>query len=214
MTLLSTLLSLFPTLVMAMAGASFIWMCVSPGILSIGALVLSLYGVPLMVYRLHAKFYPVQEGISYLRGTDYSPWWGSHQIQIIYIAVPILETLLRLIPGAFSLWLRLWGAQIGRDVYWTPRLELADRGLIQVGDRTVIGNGVSLYSHAIKPKKGNLLLYVKPIIIGRDAFVGGGCRLAPGVTVPDGACVPTLTDLFPNRTADDIVEQEDLSCAG
>ena len=199
MTPLSTLLSFFPALVMLMAAASFLWICIAPGFANVAALVVCLYGLPLLVYHIHRYFYPIEEGISYLIGEKYSPWWGSHQIQVIYIAFPALETLLRLIPGAFSAWLRLWGAQVGRDVYWSPGLAIADRGLIEIGDRSIIGYGVQISSHVIKPKKENLVLYVKKVKIGSNVFLGSASRMGPGVVIEDGAFVPVTTDLFPNK---------------
>ncbi|MEH2148440.1 MAG: acyl transferase [Nostoc sp.] len=160
---------------------------------------LSIYGLPVLVYRLHEWVYPVREGISYLQGKEYSPWWGSHQIQVIYIAIPALEAVLRLIPGVFSCWLRLWGAKVGRDVYWTTRLEIADRSLLEIGDRVVVGHGVGIYSHIIKPRKQNLMLYVKKVKIGSNVFVGAGFNLAAGVVVGDGSYLPAATKLYPNQ---------------
>ncbi|GAX43551.1 hypothetical protein NIES4075_45660 [Tolypothrix sp. NIES-4075] len=199
MTPLSTIFSFFPALVILLTAASLLWICFYPGILSIMALLISLYVFPLLVYRIHEYFYPLKEGISYLAGKNYSPWWGSHQIQVIYIAFPALETLLRLIPGAFSLWLRLWGSKVGKNVYWTPQLEISDRALIEIGDNVVFGNGVGIYSHIIKPKKQDLLLYVKKVKIGNNVFLGAWNHIAPGVTIIDGTYVPVFTHVYPNK---------------
>jgi hypothetical protein len=198
MTFLSLVLSFFPALVMGMTAISFLWICIYPGFLPVFALLFSLYGFPLLAYRIHHYFYPVQEGIFYLKGPGYSPWWGSHQIQVIYITFPAIESVLRLIPGVFSLWLRLWGAQIGRGIYWMPTLELADRGLLDVGDRSIVGHRVGIYGHVIKPKHNNLMLYIKAVKIGSDVFVGSGTHLGPGVTVADGVYLPIATHLYPN----------------
>ena len=199
MTLISKILSFFPTFILLLIGAAIIYLAYSPNIFSILAVLLSIYGLPVLVYRLHEWVYPVREGISYLQGKEYSPWWGSHQIQVIYIAIPVLEAVLRLIPGLFSCWLRLWGAKVGRDVYWTTRLEIADRSLLEIGDRVVIGHGVGIYSHIIKPRKQNLMLYVKKVKIGSNVFVGAGSNLAPGVVVADGSYLPAATKLYPNQ---------------
>ncbi|MEC4819445.1 MAG: acyl transferase, partial [Scytonema sp. PMC 1069.18] len=141
----------------------------------------------------------LKEGISYLCGQDYSPWWGSHQIQVIYITFPAIEAILRLIPGAFSLWLRLWGSQVGKGIYWTPHLEIADRGLLEIGDGVVFGHSIGLYSHIIKPKKQDLMLYVKKVKIGSNVFIGAGSHLGPGVLVEDEIFVPVNSYLFPNK---------------
>lgn len=199
MTPLSTIFSFFPALVILLTAASILWICFYPGLLSIMALLISLYVFPLFVYRIHEYFYPLKEGISYLGGKNYSPWWGSHQIQVIYIAFPALETLLRLIPGAFSLWLRLWGSKVGKNVYWTPQLEISDRSLIEIGDNVVFGNGVGIYSHIIKPKKQDLLLYIKKVKIGNNVFLGAWNHIAPGVSIADGTYVPVFTHVYPNK---------------
>ncbi len=203
MTLLSRLLSLFPTVAITLTGLSLLRLCLANSVLEIilwlSLLLFSLYGFPLFVYRLHNRFYPVIKGISYLQGDDYSPWWGAHQIQLVYIAFPMLETILRLIPGAFSAWLRLWGAKVGQQVYWAPGLEIADRGLLEVGDHAIIGHQVGLYAHVIKPKRQDLMLYINPIKIGAGAFIGSASRLGPGVVIAAGDWVPVTSDLFPNQ---------------
>ncbi|MEH2093145.1 acyltransferase [Nostoc sp.] len=199
MTVISKILSFFPTFILLLTGAAIIYLAYSPNIFSILAVLLSIYGLPVLVYRLHEWVYPVREGISYLLGKEYNPWWGSHQIQVIYIAIPALEAVLRLIPGVFSCWLRLWGAKVGRDVYWTPGLEIADRSLLEIGDRVVVGHNVGIYCHIIKPRKQNLMLYVKKVKIGCDVFVGAGSNLAPGVVVADGSYLPAATKLYPNQ---------------
>jgi hypothetical protein len=184
---------------MLIAGISFLWICFDPGIFSVLTLLFSLYGLPLLIYRLHTWFYPIQEGISYLGSKQYSPWWGSHQIQAIYIAFPALETLLRLIPGVFSLWLRLWGSKVGKAVYWTPTLEVADRGLLEIGDRVVFGHGVGLYPHIIKPRKQDLMLYIKKIKIGDNVFLGAWNHIGPGVTIEAETYIPVFTHIYPNQ---------------
>lgn len=201
MTVISTILLFFPSIVLMLTGASLVYFAYSPGVLSVFAILFSLYGLPVLVYWLHQWIYPVPEGVSYLRSKEHSPWWGSHQIQVIYIAIPALEAVLRLIPGVFSIWLRLWGARIGRNVYWTPGLEIADRGFLEIGDRVVIGHRVGIYPHVIKPRKQDLMLYVKKVKIGNDVFLGAGSRLAPGVVIQDGTYVPVETDFYPNQQA-------------
>ncbi|HEY9862081.1 MAG TPA: hypothetical protein V6D16_21480 [Candidatus Obscuribacterales bacterium] len=202
MTWISTILACFSALIMLLAGVSFLAICIFPSAWTVLSLLFSLYGLPLLIYRIHARFYPVSEGISYLQGKEYSPWWGSHQIQSIYIAFPALETVLRLIPGAFSLWLRLWGSKVGTGVYWTPHLEIADRGLLEIGDRVIFGHQVGLYPHIIKPRKQDLMLYVKKIKIGDGVFLGAWNHIGPGVVVQSGTYIPVFTHVYPNQTID------------
>jgi hypothetical protein len=198
-TWLSVILSFFPALVVFLGILSFLWLCIQPSLWGALALLTVFYALPLLVYWVHHLFYPLKEGINYLQNRTYAPWWGTHQIQLIYIAFPTLETILRLVPGLFSLWLRLWGAKVGWGVYWTSKLEIGDRSLLDIGDGVIFGHGVGIYSHAIKPKKDNLMLYVKKVKIGDRAFVSGGCRLGPGVEIEADAYLPVTTDLYPNQ---------------
>lgn len=206
MTFLSRLLSLFPSFVVGLASVLFVWLCTADswlvGLVRFVGLLFVLYGLPVIAHWLHARVYPVVEGVSYLKGEAYSPWWGSHQLQSVYIAFPVLETVLRLMPGVFSAWLRLWGAQIGAQVYWGSIGEIADRGLLTVGDRALIGHRVGLYAHIIKPKRANLLLYVKAIEIGDDAFIGSGSVIGPGVVVSEGAFLEAGSEVYPNKTVE------------
>lgn len=159
---------------------------------------LVLYLLPPLAYRIHDRLFPLREGLSRLVGGAHHPWWGGHQIQLIYIAVPTLEALLR-VTGLYSPWLRLWGARVGRGVYWTPLVEITDRALLHIGDGVVVGHRCGFYGHAIKPAKENLILYVKPIRIGAHAFLSGGCGFGPGAEVEPGAYLPLRTEVYPNR---------------
>ncbi|MDB9314875.1 hypothetical protein PN462_17305 [Spirulina sp. CS-785/01] len=201
MTLLSLLLAWFPTLILLLTGLSLFWTVYSPSLYGVAAILFCLYGFPLLCHRIHNYFYPLESGISYLVGDTYSPWWGSHQFQRIYIALPVLESLLRLIPGLFSLWLRGWGAKVGKNVYWTPHIEISDRAFLDIGNNVIMGYNVQLYSHIIKPRKDNLMLYLKPIKIGNNVFVGAGSIFAPGSVVEDNTKLNIETRIYPNKNA-------------
>lgn len=203
MTLRARLFSLFPIVHLGLSGfafaqairlGSFLWLAGAMGLL---------YLLPPLCYRLHELIWPVKEGRTRLDGPGYSPWWISYQIQGGFNAVPALESILRLIPGCYSTWLRLWGSQIGAGVVWTPRVEIADRALLDIGDRVIFGHRVTLFSHVIdRRKNGEIMLYVKRVQIGNRAFIGAGCRLGPGAVIADEARVPLLTDLSVNERFD------------
>ncbi|NEZ55310.1 acyltransferase [Adonisia turfae] len=206
MTLLSKFLSFFPTLTLSLATVSLAYGIWEHSLWSVMLCLFFLYGFPILSYRIHHSVYPLENGISYLQGSDYSPWWGSHQFQLIYIAFPALETLLRLVPGVFSLWLRLWGAHIGKQVYWTPALEIADRGLLTIGDGVVFGHRVGMYSHIIKPRRDNLMLYLKPITIGDGSFIGAGSYIGPGAMITAGSYLEAGSEIYPNSTVNSAEE--------
>ncbi len=163
---------------------------------------LHLYLTPPILFRLHNFFIPLPLGYSEFTFSKYSPWFGSFQLQVIYIAIPHLEAVLRLIPGAYSAWLRLWGAKIGKGVYWTPLVEIIDRPLLDIGDHVVFGHRVTTTSHYILPNKNapGLRLYMKPIFIGEHAFIGAGVRIGPGVTILPRAFLKYNLECFPDKT--------------
>ena len=208
MTLLSRLLSLFPFFVMACALSALAWLIVDPNPYAPGLIIFALYLFPLFCFRVHNWIFKNKDGVAYLVGDKYIPWFGGHQIQQIYIAFPALETLLRMVPGLFSLWLRLWGAKIGKGVYWTPGLEITDRDRLEVGDHVIFGHRVGLYGHVIKPKNDNLLLFTRRIRIGSGAFIGAAARIGPGVRIDAGALVATTSDHFPNSKVQSSAQEE------
>jgi hypothetical protein len=161
---------------------------------------LVLYVLPPLLHRVHGWVFPLKEGAHPLVGERYVPWWGSHQLQLIFTAVPSLEALLRVL-GLYSPWLRLWGSTIGRGVYWTPLVEITDRSLLELGDRVVVGHKCGFYAHAIKPARGNLYLFLKRIRIGEGAFLGAGSGFGPGARVEAGAYLPLRTEIMPGKSA-------------
>lgn len=161
---------------------------------------LVVYLLPPLLFRVHQRVFPLREGAHRMIGPTYVPWWGAHQLQLVFIAFPAVEALLRVL-GVYSPWLRLWGARVGRGVYWTPLVEITDRSLLELGDHVVVGHKCGFYAHAIKPARGTLYLYVKRIRIGSGAFLGAGSGFGPGATVGEGAYLPLRTEVFPGRSA-------------
>ncbi|MDX1921189.1 MAG: hypothetical protein SFU25_10715 [Candidatus Caenarcaniphilales bacterium] len=160
----------------------------------------SIYFLPILCFRFHNRFYPYREGRFFLDRKEYVPWWGVHQFQLLFIALPALESILRLYPGFYSFWLRLWGSKIGKNVYWTPLVEILDRSNLEIGSNVIIGHKVCLLAHVINSQKSGLILYVKNIKIGSNSLIGAGSRFGPGAVVEDGSTVPVLTDLKINET--------------
>ena len=191
---LGKLWALYPAALLAAAASCVGWMLVEREPWACLALFGVLYLAPPLTYLLHQKLWPLRNGGTKLVGPDYVPWWGTYQIQLLYIAVPQLEALLRCVPGLYSAWLRLWGSRVGKRVQWTPLVDITDRGLLDVGDDVVFGHRSSLFRHVIRPTRdGNLLLFVRPVVVGRGAFVGAGSALGPGVVVQAGAVLKAQT---------------------
>lgn len=143
-------------------------------------------------------------------------WWYITQWQVLFHRFPALEEVLRLIPGCYSAWLRMWGAKIGGFVYWSPGVKLFDRPFLRVGDRVVIGADTKICPHIIARRElrqsdseeqrngeqqpgdkqlpdrldGGGELVLSPITIGDDALVGGSTLLPAGVSIAAGEQTP------------------------
>jgi hypothetical protein len=191
MSAMGRLMSIWPALfVVILAGVAWYAWWLVPFVL---------YLLPPALHRVHGWVFPLREGRHRLSDPAYAPWWGSHQLQLPFIAFPALEASLRVL-GLYSPWLRLWGARVGRRVYWTPLVEITDRSLLDIGDDVVIGHKCGFYAHAIRPARDRVYLYLRRICIGDRAFLSGGCGFGPGATVEAGAYLPLRTEVYPGRT--------------
>lgn len=200
MTLGGKLVGLFPTVLLLLALGALVWMVADPSPFAAAFLVFSIYFVPPLAHRLHGLIRPLEEGVCRLDAPHYSPWWASHKFQSIYEALPFLERVLRLLPGCYSAWLRIWGSEVGRRVYWAPTVEITDRSLITIGDDVVFGHRAACYGHLIRIKNGEMRLTVRRIRIGDRVFIGAGSRLGPGARIADDTVVPLLTDIGVGKT--------------
>lgn len=198
MTWLGKLISFFPIFNSSLVILAVLGFLVQPSLLSGLSIVFAIYAFPLICFHLHQRKFPIKHGMSDIT-KGYSPWYGSHMIQCMFITFPVFERVLRLIPGAFSFWLRLWGSQIGNNVYWTPHLDLLDRNLLVIGDNCVLGYNVKFSSHVVTPgRRHGLIVYVKPVTVKNTAFIGAECRIGPGVVIEENSVLPACTDVFPN----------------
>ncbi len=190
-----------PFLLLSLIAVQCIAVGVHPGLKTGFGLLSLIYLFPPLLFRIHNAFFPQVPGSSNLSdSTQYCAWWTGHQIQWIYIAFPDLEVVLRVVPGLYSTWLRLWGAQIGKGVYWTPRVEILDRNLIMIGNNVVLGHRVACTSHVIiKKSDGTMILYLSPPNLGERSFIGAGSSIGPGSVVEPGVRLSLLTLLKPNE---------------
>jgi len=196
----SRLFTLFPVFCLLLVLLSFAsWISVPASVLRAVLWLAIVYLLPVACFRLHQLAWPLVEGRARLDAPGYVSWWGAHQCQLMYTAFPVLEATLRLIPGIYSAWLRLWGSSIGRGVHWTPRVEISDRSLLEVGDGVIFGHRSACYAHLVQRRSGGLTLYVRRIRIGRGVQLGAGSRLGPGASIAAGVVLPALTDVGVGR---------------
>lgn len=94
--------------------------------------------------------------------------------------------------------------QIGRNVFINSDCSFLDIGGITIEDDVLIGPKVSIIteSHPLQPDKRKSLT-VKPVRIKRNAWIGAGAIILPGVTVGENSVVAAgavVTDDVPPDT--------------
>jgi hypothetical protein len=147
--------------------------------------------VPPLIVRLTLAVRPLPQGDIPFASPAFFTWWFTAQWQVIFNRLPWIEELIRLVPGLYSGWLRLWGARIGKLVYWTPGLHILDRPLVDIGARVAFGVGVRINPHVIIPdSQGQLVLRLGIIHIGDDALIGGDSLLLAGCRINAGEATP------------------------
>lgn len=123
---------------------------------------------------------------------------GEYQIQLVLNSFNGFESVLRMIPGVYSFWLRLWGAKIGKGITWTPTVKILDRAYVSIGNYVIFGYGVSLAPHVITPTARGIQLYLAKIIVEDQCFLGALAGLGPGVTLESRSFVPFSKNVYPN----------------
>lgn len=80
--------------------------------------------------------------------------------------------------------------RIGKNVFINHDCTFLDVGGITIEDEVLIGPKVSLITecHPLNPAERKALI-VKPIVIERNAWIGAGAIILPGVTVGENAIV-------------------------
>lgn len=145
------------------------------------------YVVPPVVVRATLAWCPLEDGSYGLKSWQFLQWWFCSQWQMVFNRLPALEEVLRLVPGLYSAWMRLWGARVGSLVYWSPGTVILDRPLLDVGSRTVLGVGARVHPHLImRGKRGEAILLLGRVRLGDETLIGGLSTLLPGVHVHDG----------------------------
>lgn len=176
--------------------ASFVLVCVAVYTHQPAWLVLAflnLYVTPLVSYRVFHFFYPIKEGRQQMWPPDKdnpSTWVVGHKIQLVYEAMPWLEHILVMVPGLYAFWLRRWGSKVGGDTFFTPQVEITDRGLVEIGDHSFFGHRVFMSSHLVIQRGERYILFVRRIKIGERCFVGAMSNFGPGTEIEDGSFVP------------------------
>ena len=126
-------------------------------------------------------------------------WWCQYQVQLPFNRLPWCEELLRLLPGASSLWLALWGGRLSPLAHWGPGARATDRQWVRVQAGAVLGAGALLGTHAVLHADEGWVVLVGPVTIEAGAVVGARCVLGPGSSVAAGTMLPATRPLPPGQ---------------
>jgi|SRR5580704_11985210 hypothetical protein len=170
----------------------------------VGCGVIVFYVFPPLSFRVASMLLKPQPGRHSVASANFLCWWLSAQLQVIFNRLPMFEEMLRIVPGLYSAWLRLWGAKVGSLVYWSPGVTVLDRAFLCIGSRVVFGAGVRLNPHVIVPgKRREAQLWLAPVTLGDDALIGGYSLITAGCTVPAGVSLPAGKYVRPFSTWQD-----------
>ena len=81
---------------------------------------------------------------------------------------------------------------LGERVFFNFNCVALDAASIKIGDRTMLGPNVQLYTvtHPLNAKeRASGLEYAKAITIGNDVWIGGNVTICPGVTIGNGTVI-------------------------
>ncbi|WP_174935824.1 sugar O-acetyltransferase [Burkholderia lata] len=83
------------------------------------------------------------------------------------------------------------GMKIGRNVFVNQNCTFYDLGGLEIGDDVMIGPNVSLITsgHPVEPSRRRDAVVAKPIVIGRNVWIGAGATIIGGVTVGENSVV-------------------------
>jgi hypothetical protein len=139
---------------------------------------------------------PITDGAG-PREPAFKRWWLLTQLQMPFNRIGLLEELLRLVPGLYSLWLNLWGARVSLMTYWTRDVLISERYLLTIEPGVTMASQTGVTAHLVHPDAdGELRLLVAPVVIERGAVLGirsglgPGCRVFAGELLPAGRMLP------------------------
>ena len=157
-----------------------IWQLHNNLLLMSGVIVTIIYVIPPLITRIALLIHPLNKTEYELFSKEYYIWWLTFCTQIIYLRLPFLEEILRIIPGLYSMWLRVfWGAKIGRLTYWAPGTRILDRSFLNIGNNVIFAADVRLNPHA--QLNGKLIL--APVTIEDNVIVGAYSLLVSGTVL-------------------------------
>jgi hypothetical protein len=114
----------------------------------------------------------------------YRVWWFLTQLQTLFNRLPMLEEMLRLVPGLYPAWIKLWGGSVSPFAYVGPGVLITDRYLVTVERGAVLGWMSALAGHmVVRNEAERFVVVVAAPKVEAEAILGGAAGLGPGATL-------------------------------
>ncbi len=126
------------------------------------------------VFRLNLK-----EGEYPMQSLDALKWALVNSL-VLVVSNTFMDFIL--LTPFINIFYRLMGAKLGKNVQINSKY-CADLGLLEIGDKTVIGGHATVIGHSFE--RGRLIL--KKVKIGKNAVIGLNSVVLPGAEIGDGA---------------------------
>jgi acetyltransferase-like isoleucine patch superfamily enzyme len=94
--------------------------------------------------------------------------------------------------------------KIGKNVFFNSGVKIQDQGGVTIEDGVLIGHNVVIATanHRMSPThRGDL--YLSPVRIGKNVWIGANATICPGVSIGDGAVIAAgavVTENVPENT--------------
>lgn len=168
-----------------------VWWCVGAGAAYV-------YVLPVVLCRLVSVASPIRRQTIAVGSREFFTWWICLNLQMVFCRFPVFEEVLRLVPGCYSMWLRMWGSRVGRLTYWAAGVRVLDRQWLEIGDDVTFGAAVRLNPHVMAPDAtGRPVLLLAPVTIGDRVSVGGYSLLVAGTVIAPDQCTRAFLILPP-----------------
>lgn len=192
---------IFPALHLTLILISIFILITDINVFNFGFVLFVTYLLAPLLFRLLNYFYPLTEGTDFigLNEKTGNMWIIAYHLQSTYLSFPSIERILIALPGLFSMWLRLWGSRIGKNVVWTPRVDIVDRTSLDIGDFVFVGDKTYISAHLIQRKDQRLQLLHKKVKIGNKVLIGFSTEFGPGARINENEMLPALSKAFMGR---------------
>jgi len=156
-----------------------------------------LYLIPPLLARMTITLFGRPNGTVRNNSRKHFIWSLLFQYQL-FNRFPMLEEILKLIPGIYAIWLNIWGANVSMFVFWSSGVTILDRYNMHIEKGTILGTECLLSGHFLTfDEGGNDTVIIDKIYIKSGALIGTRAMVAPGCIIHEDEILPATRLLMP-----------------